>query len=82
MKFTSTTSKACRRPRTRSVTRSPADRWVVDPQRDIGEYVSDTAEAGFPIEHVLETHFNANFASGHLELIRRSAVVRSARPRT
>ena len=41
---------------------------VVDPQRDIAEYLQDAEEAGLQIEHVLETHFHADFLSGHLEL--------------
>ncbi len=41
---------------------------VVDPRRDIDEYVRDAAEAGLTIELVLETHFHADFLSGHLEL--------------
>jgi hydroxyacylglutathione hydrolase len=41
---------------------------VVDPQRDISEYLSDAEEAGLTIELVLETHFHADFLSGHLEL--------------
>jgi hydroxyacylglutathione hydrolase len=41
---------------------------VVDPQRDIAEYVRDADEAGLTIELVLETHFHADFLSGHLEL--------------
>lgn len=41
---------------------------VVDPRRDIDEYVSDAREAGLTIELVLETHFHADFLSGHLEL--------------
>ncbi len=41
---------------------------VVDPRRDINEYVDDAAEAGLTIELVLETHFHADFLSGHLEL--------------
>ncbi len=41
---------------------------VVDPQRDIAEYVDDAAAAGLAIELVLETHFHADFLSGHLEL--------------
>ena len=41
---------------------------VVDPQRDVSEYVRDAAEAGLSIELVLETHFHADFLSGHLEL--------------
>ena len=41
---------------------------VVDPQRDVSEYLSDAAEAGLSIEFVIETHFHADFLSGHLEL--------------
>ena len=41
---------------------------VVDPQRDISEYLADAAEHGLTIERVLETHFHADFLSGHLEL--------------
>ncbi|NKB41552.1 MAG: MBL fold metallo-hydrolase, partial [Ilumatobacter sp.] len=41
---------------------------VVDPQRDIAEYVDDAKAAGLTIEIVLETHFHADFLSGHLEL--------------
>jgi glyoxylase-like metal-dependent hydrolase (beta-lactamase superfamily II)/rhodanese-related sulfurtransferase len=41
---------------------------VVDPQRDIGEYLADAAANGLTIERVIETHFHADFLSGHLEL--------------
>lgn len=41
---------------------------VVDPQRDISEYVRDAEQAGLTIEMVIETHFHADFLSGHLEL--------------
>ena len=41
---------------------------VVDPQRDIGQYLADAAELGLRIERVIETHFHADFLSGHLEL--------------
>jgi len=41
---------------------------VVDPQRDISEYLADAEEKGLTIELVLETHFHADFLSGHLEL--------------
>lgn len=41
---------------------------VVDPRRDIDEYVRDASEAGLVIELVVETHFHADFLSGHLEL--------------
>ena len=41
---------------------------VVDPQRDVSEYLADAAELGMTIELVIETHFHADFLSGHLEL--------------
>ena len=41
---------------------------VVDPQRDVSEYIADAKEAGMTIELVIETHFHADFLSGHLEL--------------
>ncbi len=41
---------------------------VVDPRRDIDEYVNDAEAAGLKIEMVIETHFHADFLSGHLEL--------------
>lgn len=41
---------------------------VVDPRRDIDEYVTDAHAAGLTIELVIETHFHADFLSGHLEL--------------
>lgn len=41
---------------------------VVDPQRDVAEYLADAQEHGWSIELVIETHFHADFLSGHLEL--------------
>jgi len=41
---------------------------VVDPRRDTADYVADAQDAGLTIELVLETHFHADFLSGHLEL--------------
>ncbi len=41
---------------------------VVDPRRDVAEYVADAEQAGLTIELVIETHFHADFLSGHLEL--------------
>jgi len=45
---------------------------VVDPQRDVGDYVADAQAHGLRIEKVLETHFHADFLSGHLELAERT----------
>ncbi|MGH1504048.1 MAG: MBL fold metallo-hydrolase [Acidimicrobiales bacterium] len=41
---------------------------VIDPQRDISMYLDAAAQHGFTIELVIETHFHADFLSGHLEL--------------
>ncbi len=41
---------------------------VVDPQRDVAQYVADAAAHGLTIERVIETHVHADFLSGHLEL--------------
>ncbi len=41
---------------------------VVDPQRDVSQYLADAQRLGLTIERVLETHFHADFLSGHLEL--------------
>jgi hydroxyacylglutathione hydrolase len=41
---------------------------VVDPQRDIEQYVELANRLGVVIRHVLLTHFHADFVAGHLEL--------------
>src|SRR5271156_377579 len=41
---------------------------VVDPQRDIQQYVSDAEKLSLHIRHVFLTHFHADFIAGHLEL--------------
>jgi glyoxylase-like metal-dependent hydrolase (beta-lactamase superfamily II)/rhodanese-related sulfurtransferase len=45
---------------------------VVDPQRDVSAYLADAEAAGLRIELVVETHFHADFVSGHLELAART----------
>ena len=41
---------------------------VVDPQRDIEQYLEFAAEQHLTIRHVVLTHFHADFVAGHLEL--------------
>jgi rhodanese-related sulfurtransferase/glyoxylase-like metal-dependent hydrolase (beta-lactamase superfamily II) len=41
---------------------------VVDPRRDVEEYLALAARHGVTIRHVLLTHFHADFVAGHLEL--------------
>jgi hydroxyacylglutathione hydrolase len=41
---------------------------VIDPQRDIQQYLTDAEKFGLQIRHVFLTHFHADFIAGHLEL--------------
>jgi hydroxyacylglutathione hydrolase len=45
---------------------------IVDPQRDIQQYVIDAEKSGLQIRHVFLSHFHADFVAGHLELRDRS----------
>jgi rhodanese-related sulfurtransferase/glyoxylase-like metal-dependent hydrolase (beta-lactamase superfamily II) len=45
---------------------------VVDPQRDVEQYLDDATQMGLQIRHVLLTHFHADFIAGHLELRHRT----------
>jgi hydroxyacylglutathione hydrolase len=48
---------------------------VVDPQRDVAQYLADADELGCRIAHVFLTHFHADFVAGHLELRERAGAV-------
>jgi hydroxyacylglutathione hydrolase len=41
---------------------------VVDPQRDIDQYLEDADDHGYEIKYVFLTHFHADFLAGHIEL--------------
>lgn len=41
---------------------------VVDPQRDIEQYLDEARLREFTIRHVILTHFHADFLAGHIEL--------------
>ena len=41
---------------------------VIDPQRDVDQYLTFAAEHDLRIGHVVLTHFHADFVAGHLEL--------------
>ncbi len=45
---------------------------VIDPQRDIDQYLADADAHGLQIRHVFLTHFHADFVAGHLELRERT----------
>ena len=45
---------------------------VVDPQRDIEQYLRDAQDGGYTIKYVILTHFHADFLAGHIELRNRA----------
>lgn len=41
---------------------------VIDPQRDVQQYIDEAASHGQEIKYIIETHSHADFVSGHVEL--------------
>jgi glyoxylase-like metal-dependent hydrolase (beta-lactamase superfamily II)/rhodanese-related sulfurtransferase len=51
---------------------SDGEAAVVDPQRDVDEYISEAEAQGLKIKYIIETHLHADFVSGHQELAART----------
>lgn len=51
---------------------SEGDAAVVDPRRDVDEYLTLAREHGVTIRYIIETHLHADFVSGHQELAART----------
>jgi glyoxylase-like metal-dependent hydrolase (beta-lactamase superfamily II) len=51
---------------------SDGEAVVVDPQRDVDQYVEEAAAHNLKIKYVIETHLHADFVSGHRELAART----------
>lgn len=47
---------------------SQGEAAVIDPLRDIDAYLKLAADRGATIKYIFETHFHADFVSGHLDL--------------
>jgi glyoxylase-like metal-dependent hydrolase (beta-lactamase superfamily II)/rhodanese-related sulfurtransferase len=45
---------------------------VVDPQRDVDQYIDEARGQDLEIKYVIEIHLHADFVSGHLELAERT----------
>ncbi|MEV7929443.1 MULTISPECIES: rhodanese-like domain-containing protein [unclassified Kitasatospora] len=45
---------------------------IVDPRRDVDEYLADATARGLTVVGVINTHFHADFLAGHLELAART----------
>jgi hydroxyacylglutathione hydrolase len=51
---------------------SDGEAAVIDPQRDVDEYIEEAQAQGLTIKYVIETHLHADFVSGHQELAART----------
>lgn len=47
---------------------SDGEAAVIDPQRDVEQYIDEAASHGHRIKYIIETHSHADFVSGHVEL--------------
>ncbi len=54
---------------------SEGEAAVVDPRRDVDEYLQEAEANGLRIRWVIETHLHADFVSGHRELAERTGAV-------
>ena len=45
---------------------------VIDPQRDVQQYLDEADASGQRIKYIIETHSHADFVSGHIELAKRT----------
>lgn len=51
---------------------SEGEAAVIDPLRDVDVYLKKAEEMGVKIKYIFETHFHADFVSGHLELSKKT----------
>ena len=54
---------------------SDGEAAVIDPQRDVDQYIAEADARGLKIKHVIETHLHADFVSGRRELAARTGAV-------
>src|SRR5947208_12627583 len=51
---------------------SDGEAAIIDPQRDVQQYIDEADAHGQKIKYVIETHSHADFVSGHVELAART----------
>ncbi len=51
---------------------SDGEACVVDPQRDVDQYLETAEKNGLKIKYIIETHLHADFVGGHRELAERT----------
>jgi glyoxylase-like metal-dependent hydrolase (beta-lactamase superfamily II)/rhodanese-related sulfurtransferase len=47
---------------------SDGEAAIIDPQRDVQQYIDEAESLGQRIKYIIETHSHADFVSGHVEL--------------
>lgn len=51
---------------------SEGEAAIIDPLRETGPYIEKAEEDGVKIKYIFETHFHADFVSGHLDLAKKT----------
>ncbi len=51
---------------------SEGEAAIIDPQRDVQQYLDEAHSNGDKIKYIIETHSHADFVSGHLELAKKT----------
>ena len=51
---------------------SKGEAAIIDPLREVGPYIKRAREDGAEIKYIFETHFHADFVSGHLTLAQKT----------
>ena len=54
---------------------SEGEAVIIDPLREIGPYLERARRSGARIKYIFETHFHADFVSGHLELAKETGAM-------
>ena len=52
---------------------SDGEAVIIDPLREVDQYIEKAKSKNVKIKYVFETHFHADFVSGHLTLSNRSS---------
>lgn len=48
---------------------------IIDPLREVQPYIKKANDAGATIKYIFETHFHADFVSGHIDLAKQSGAI-------
>ena len=45
---------------------------IIDPLREVNQYIEKAKKDGVKIKYIIETHFHADFVSGHVDLSKKT----------